>query len=89
MHSPESHFKILTSTSLELSDENFKWISSSSTSTTDGLEGCFSGSILGDLEGCSLEVDALTLEPKSVLFSELLSSFFLKNESIVLNLPMT
>ena len=76
MHSPGSHFKILTSTSLELSDENFKWISSSSTSTTDGLEGCFSGSILGDLEGRSLEVDASTLEPKSVLFSKLPSSFF-------------
>ena len=44
---------------MELSGENFKWISSSSTSTID-----------------SLEVDALTLEPKSVLFSKLPSSFF-------------
>ena len=34
-----------------------------------------------------LEVDASTLEPRSVLFYELFSSFFLKNESIVLNLP--
>ena len=34
-----------------------------------------------------LEVDTSTLEPRSVLFYELLSSFFLKNESIVLNLP--
>ena len=34
-----------------------------------------------------LEVDASTLEPRSVLFYELLSSFFLKNESIVLSLP--
>ena len=35
-----------------------------------------------------LEVDASTLEPRSVLFYELLSSFFLKNESIVFNLYM-
>ena len=34
-----------------------------------------------------LEVDASTLEPRRVLFYELLSLFFLKNESIVLNLP--
>ena len=62
---------------MEVSGENFKWISSSSTSTTDSLEGCLLGSILGDLEGHSLEVDTSTLEPKGVLISELPSSFFL------------
>ena len=56
---------------MEVSGKNFKWISSSFASIANYLEGCFSSSILGDLEGCSLEVEASTLESKSILFSEL------------------
>ena len=59
---------------MEVSSKNFKWISSSFASIAECLEGCFSHSILGDLGGCSLEVDASTLEPKSILFSELPTS---------------
>ena len=56
---------------MEVSGKTFKWISSCFASIANCLEGCFSSSILGDLEGCSLEVEASTLESKSILFSEL------------------
>ena len=56
----------------------------SSSSTIDDPKGCSTGSITKNLEEHLLDVKVFTLKPRSVLFSELLSFFLLKNELMII-----